>query len=56
VEQQLGQQHPVLDAAEPQRSLALASFQRAKEKEVDRAYHHADLGSFAFGGSLYGMG
>jgi hypothetical protein len=56
MEQQLGQQHAVLDAAEPQGALALAGFQRAKEEEVDRAYHHADLGSFAFGGSLYGMG
>jgi hypothetical protein len=55
MEEQLGQEHAVLDAAEAQGPLALAGFQRAKEEEVDRAYHHADLGSFAFGGSLYGM-
>jgi hypothetical protein len=47
MEQQLSQQHPVLDAAEPQGPLALASFQRAEEEEVDRAYHHADLRSVA---------
>ena len=42
-------QHPVLDAAEPQRPFTLkrACFQRAEEEEVDRAYHHADLRSFA---------
>jgi hypothetical protein len=47
MEQQLGQQHPVLDAAQSQRPLSLARFQRAEEEEVDRAYHHADLRSFA---------
>ena len=47
MEQQFRQQHPVLDAAEPQRPFALACFQRAEEEEVDRAYHHADLRSFA---------
>ena len=31
----------------PQRPLTLACFQRAEEEEVDRAYHHADLRSFA---------
>ncbi|HYN17074.1 MAG TPA: hypothetical protein VEY96_03160, partial [Actinomycetes bacterium] len=46
MEQQFGQQHPVLDAAEPQRPFTLACFQRAQEEEVDRAYHH-DLRSFA---------
>jgi hypothetical protein len=55
VEQQLGQQHPVLDAAEPQGTLTLACFQRAEKEEVDRAYHHADLRSFALWRSLYGM-
>jgi hypothetical protein len=43
VQQQLGQQHAVLDAAEPEQPVTLACLERAEEKELDRAYHHADL-------------